>query len=104
MSEEEMTYRAADILDHLRMKQNMVESYDDAVFSDGKRLPILIYDQSNGERKLVIEVGNQFYDLADRALERLREHDSEEEMKRMQESSARAAEYQALTHALAHKS
>jgi len=57
-----MTYRAADILGHLRMKQNMVESDHEAVFSSGKRLPVLIYDSPNGERKLVIEAGNQFFE------------------------------------------
>ena len=54
--------------------------------------------------KALRERGNQFYDLADKTLERLRDYEYEEEMKRMQESSAQAAEYQDLTHALSHKS
>ena len=47
---------------HLRMKQQMVESDHDAVFSDARRLPIFIYQRPNAETIYTVEVGTQFFE------------------------------------------
>jgi len=40
----------------------MVESDHDAVFSDGRRLPVFIYTRPSGETQYVSEVGANFYE------------------------------------------
>src|SRR5258708_9674077 len=57
-----MSFRACDVIGHLRMKQLMVESDHDAVFSDGRRLPVFIYARPNAETIYVSEVGANFFE------------------------------------------
>src|SRR6266436_1718769 len=57
-----MSIRACDVIGHLRMKQLMVESDHDAVFSDGRRLPVFIYARPNGETIYAVEVGASFFE------------------------------------------
>jgi len=57
-----MSYRAADTMDFLRLKSKMVEGDHDAVFSDGRRLPVYIYARPNAETKYCVEINAVFYE------------------------------------------
>ena len=56
-----MTLRACDAEPYLRLRQQMIESDHDAVFSDGKVLPIYIFQQG-AETKHVVEIEYRFFE------------------------------------------
>jgi hypothetical protein len=56
-----MALREGDAVAHLRLKQQMVESDSEAVFTDGRALPVFIYT-SGGQAKHVVETGDAFYE------------------------------------------
>jgi hypothetical protein len=52
--------KPADAWDHLRLKEKLIESDHVAVFSDGRRLPIYIYEPKGRPRQLLVEIDQQF--------------------------------------------
>jgi len=56
-----MALRAPDIINHLRLKEKMAASDCEAVFSDGRVLPALIY-KTGGQTKFTVELDNAFYE------------------------------------------
>jgi hypothetical protein len=56
-----MAIREGDALPYLRLKQKMLESDCEAVFSDGRVLPALIY-KTGGQTKFTVELENQFFE------------------------------------------
>jgi hypothetical protein len=58
-----MALRETDIIDHLRLKEKMLESDSEAIFSDGRVLPVLIY-KTGGQTKFTVEIENQFFEAS----------------------------------------
>jgi hypothetical protein len=58
-----MALREADSMNHLRLKEKMLESDCQAVFSDGRVLPALIY-KTGGQTKFTVELENQFFEAS----------------------------------------
>jgi len=57
-----MSLRACDAEPLLRLKKQMVESDHDAIFSDGRKLPVYIY-QRDGQTKYMVELEEyQFFE------------------------------------------
>jgi hypothetical protein len=56
-----MALREADSINHLKLKEKMLDSDCEAVFSDGRVLPALIY-KTGGQTKFTVEIENQFFE------------------------------------------
>jgi hypothetical protein len=56
-----MTLREADSWFYLQLKAKMVESDHDAIFADGRILPVFIY-QTDGQTKYTIEIDYKFFE------------------------------------------
>jgi hypothetical protein len=58
-----MAIREGDALPYLRLKQKMLESDCEAVFSDGRVLPTFIY-KTGGQTKFTVDLDDAFYEAA----------------------------------------
>jgi hypothetical protein len=58
-----MGFREGDAWKYLRLKEKMVASDCEAVFSDGRVLPAFIY-KTGGQTKFTVELENQFFDAS----------------------------------------
>jgi len=58
-----MALRETDAWDYLRLKNTFVESSSEAVFQDGRRLPVLIRDVG-GVQQCAVEIDNQLFEAA----------------------------------------
>ena len=56
-----MALRETDAWDYLRLKNTFVESSSEAVFQDGRRLPVLIRDVG-GVQQCAVEIGEQLHE------------------------------------------
>jgi hypothetical protein len=56
-----MALREPDIFNHLRLKEKMPESDCEAIFSDGRILPALIY-KTGGQTKFTVDIDGAFYE------------------------------------------
>jgi hypothetical protein len=58
-----MALREADSMNHLRLKEKMLESDCEAIFSDGRVLPVFIY-KTGGQTKFTVEQDDAFYEAS----------------------------------------